>query len=195
MEENTQNKEHQTNIEVDDKIMDHNYDGIQELDNPPPRWIMAIFYITIGFSILYASYYFILGVGDHQNEKYAKKSLLHDTKYQIASSSPDELVMLTDAADLEEGKTVYKDMNCFACHGMNGEGNAIGPNLTDEYWLDGGDFTSVFNIIKNGKPTKGMTAFKGQISDTKILKVSSYVMSLAGTNPANAKGPQGEKVE
>ena len=156
---------------------------------------MAIFYITIAFSIIYASYYFLLGVGDHQDAKYAKKSLLHDTKYQIASSSPDELSMLTDAADLEAGKAVYKNMNCFACHGMLGEGNAIGPNLTDEYSLNGGDFESVFNIIKNGKPTKGMTAFKGQISDTKILQVSSYVMSIVGSNPSNAKGPQGEKVE
>ena len=86
-------------------------------------------------------------------------------------------------------------MNCFACHGMNGEGNAIGPNLTDDSWISGCDFQSVFNIIKNGNPTKGMTAFKGQISDQKIQKVSSYVLSLNGTNPANAKEPQGEKCE
>ena len=84
-------------------------------------------------------------------------------------------------------------MNCFACHGMNGEGNAIGPNLTDDAWMHGCDFQSVFNIVKNGNPAKGMTAFKGQISDTKIQKVSSYIVSLVGTNPANAKEAQGEK--
>lgn len=195
MEENNQNMEHQTNNNEEGKLLDHDYDGIQELDNPPPRWIMAIFYITIAFSIIYGAYYFFLGVGDHQDAKYAKKSLLHDTKYQLSSSGPAEFAMLTDAADLEAGKTVYKDMNCFACHGMLGEGNAIGPNLTDEYWIDGGDIEGIFNIIKNGKPTKGMTAFKGQISDTKILQVASYVMSLGGSNPPNAKGPQGEKVE
>ena len=78
---------------------------------------------------------------------------------------------------------------------MNGEGNAIGPNLTDEFWLHGCDFESVFNIIKNGVPAKGMTAFKGQISDDKIQKVASYVHSIKGSSPANAKEAQGEKCE
>ncbi len=94
--------------------------------------------------------------------------------------------------EIEEGAKVYNDMNCFACHGMNGEGNAIGPNLTDEYWLHGCDFQSVFNVIKNGVPAKGMTAFKGQISDSQIQKVASYVISMKGSNPANAKAAQGE---
>lgn len=177
----------------DENIMDHNYDGIQELDNPPPRWIMALFYITIGISIIYGAYYFWLDVGDHQDAEYVKKSEKHDEKFHIANLSSDELILLTDATDLEEGLTVFKDMNCFACHGMNGEGNAIGPNITDEYWIHGCDFQSVFNIIKNGVPAKGMTAFKGQISDDKIQKVASYVLSINGTNPANAKAAQGEK--
>lgn len=179
----------------DDHIMDHNYDGIQELDNPPPRWIMALFYITIGFSIIYGAYYFWLDVGDHQDTEYVKKSEKHDEKFHIANLSSDELVLLSDADDLEEGKTIFKEMNCFACHGMNGEGNAIGPNLTDEFWLTGCKFQNVFNTIKNGVPAKGMTAFKGQMSDDKIQKVASYVLSLSGTNPANAKAPQGEKCE
>ena len=148
--------------------MDHEYDGIKELDNPPPRWIMAIFYITIAFSIFYGAYYFFLGVGDHQDTKYVKKSQAHDEKYQLASNSDESFVMLTEDSDLEEGKSVYSAMACFACHGMQCEGNNIGPNLTDEYWLNGGDFMSVFNIIKNGKPAKGMTPFKGQISDLSI---------------------------
>ena len=78
MEENTQKNEPQTNHEADEHLEEHNYDGIQELDNPPPRWIMAIFYITIAFSIIYAAYFFWLDVGDLQDAKYAKKSELHD---------------------------------------------------------------------------------------------------------------------
>lgn len=195
MEENTQNSQDKIPTEVDEKVMDHNYDGIQELDNPPPRWIMAIFYITIGFSIIYAAYYFWLDVGDHQDAKYAKKSQLHDQKYQLVSEGADELGILTEAADLAEGKEIYASMSCFACHGMNGEGNAIGPNLTDENWISGCDFQSVFNMVKNGNPAKGMTAFKTQLSDTKIQKVSSYVLSLVGSNPANAKAAQGEACE
>jgi len=195
MEENT-HKNNQTSPPVEDEhLMEHNYDGIQELDNPPPRWIMAIFYITIGFAIIYAAYFFWLDVGDHQDARYAKKSMQHDAKYQMASAETDELMLLTDAGDIAEGKTIYASMNCFACHGMNGEGNPIGPNLTDETWLSGCDFQSVFTMIKNGNPVKGMTAFKAQLSDTKIQQVASYVLSLQGTNPANAKDPQGEKCE
>lgn len=179
----------------DDNIMDHEYDGIIELDNPPPRWIMAMFYITIAFAIIYAAYYFWLDVGDHQDAEYAKKSLKHEQKFQMVNLSSDQLVLLTEAGAIEEGKTIYNEMNCFACHGMNGEGNAIGPNLTDEFAIHGCDFKSVFNIIKNGEPAKGMTAFKGQLSDDKIQKVSSYILTLKGTNPANAKEAQGEKCE
>jgi len=195
MEENTQKSNQKTSPELDEHMEEHNYDGIQELDNPPPRWIMAIFYITIAFSIIYAAYYFWLDVGDHQEVKYAKKSQLHDAKYQLASQETDELLVLTDASDIAEGKAIYTSMNCFACHGMNGEGNAIGPNLTDDAWISGCDFQSVFNMVKNGNPAKGMTAFKGQLSDSKIQQVASYVLSLKGSNPANAKAPQGEACE
>lgn len=179
----------------DKNLMDHDYDGIQELDNPPPRWIMAMFYITIAIAIIYAAYYFWLGIGDNQDAEYAIKSQKHDELYQIANMSSDDLILLADAEAIEEGQTIYKEMNCFACHGMNGEGNAIGPNLTDNYWIHGCDFKSVFSIIKNGNPVKGMTAFKGQISDEKIQKVASYVITMVGTNPANAKEAQGEKCE
>lgn len=176
-------------------LEEHEYDGIKELDNPPPAWIMAIFYITIGFSILYGAYYFWLDVGDHQDAEYARKSEKHEQKYQMVTLSTADLNWLTDNTAIEEGKAIFQSMNCFACHGMNGEGNAIGPNLTDEYWINGCDFQSVFNIIKNGNPAKGMTAFKGQISDEKIQKVASYLHTLKGTSPANAKEPQGVKCE
>lgn len=179
----------------EEHVMDHDYDGIKELDNPPPRWIMALFYITIGFSIIYGAYYFWLDVGDNQEAEYAKKTLLHDEQFAMKNMSADALVLLTDAASIEEGKGIYNDMNCFACHGMNGEGNAIGPNLTDKFSIHGCDFNSVFTVIKNGEPAKGMTAFKGQISDEKIQKVASYIVTLVGTNPANAKAAQGEKCE
>lgn len=182
-------------LEQDGPVMDHDYDGIKELDNPPPRWIMLMFYITIAWSIIYGAYYFWLKEGDHQDDEYAKKSMKHDQKYQIASLDADALVAFTDEASLAEGKQIYTDMACMACHGMNGEGNAIGPNLTDNHSLNGCDFQSTFSIIKNGNPAKGMTAFKGQISDEKIQKVASYVMTMVGTNPANAKEAQGEKCE
>ncbi len=195
MEENTQKNQAQPTTEVDEQLDDHNYDGIQELDNPPPRWIMMLFYLTIGFSIIYAAYFFWLDVGDLQDARYVKKSEIHETMYQLASQSNDEMTALTDAADIDEGNSIYMQMSCFACHGVNGEGNAIGPNLTDNTWLNGCEFQSVFNIIKNGNAAKGMTPFKTQLSDARIQKVASYVLSLKGSNPPNAKAPQGEACE
>lgn len=180
-------------LEQDENLMDHDYDGIKELDNPPPRWIMMMFYITIGWAILYGAYYFWLKEGALQDEEYVLKSEKHDQKYQVASLSADDLVAFTDEASLAEGKQIYADMACMACHGMNGEGNAVGPNLTDDYWIHGCSVEDVFNIIKNGEPAKGMTPFKSQLSDEKIQKVTSYVLSLVGSNPANAKEPQGEE--
>lgn len=183
------------NEQEEDHIMDHDYDGIKELDNPPPRWIMLLFYITIGWSILYAAYFFWLKQGKTQKEEYAYKSEQHDEKYQIASLSANDLVAFTDETSLAEGKQIYTEMACMACHGMNGEGNAVGPNLTDDHWLHGCNISDVFTIIKNGVPAKGMTPFKSQLSDEKIQKVASYVLSLVGSNPANAKEPQGEECE
>ena len=195
MEENTQKSRNENIPEVDEHLSEHTYDGIEELDNTPPRWIMMLFYLTIGFSIIYAAYFFWFDIGDLQEAKYAKKSEQHDARYQMASQSTDELMVLSDAADIEEGANIYREMSCFACHGMSGEGNAIGPNLTDNNWISGCDFQSIFNIIKNGNPAKGMTAFKMQLSDNRIQKVASYVVSLKGSNPPNAKGPQGEACE
>jgi len=181
----------------DDPVMDvedHEYDEIKELDNPPPGWIMAVFYLTIGLSILYGAYYFWLRVGDQQDEEYARSVEKARLKYQKEQPAG-AMTLLTDAASLATGKEIYAAMNCATCHGPKAEGNVIGPNLTDNYWLHGCKFEEVFNLIKNGFPTKGMTAFKAQLSDEKIRQVTSYVISLKGSEPAGARAPQGEPCE
>ncbi|HOW31140.1 MAG TPA: cbb3-type cytochrome c oxidase N-terminal domain-containing protein [Bacteroidales bacterium] len=171
----------------------HDYDGIGELDNPPPRWIMALFYITIGLSILYGAYYFWLDIGPNQDEVYAIKSERHDQNFASAKAPAAELKLLTDEAALSEGKAIYTEMACSACHGIVGEGNAVGPNLTDENWIHGCSFNNVYEIISNGIAVKGMTSFKDKLSPEKIAKVASYVLvSLKDTKPVNAKAPQGE---
>jgi cytochrome c oxidase cbb3-type subunit 3 len=97
--------------------------------------------------------------------------------------------LLTAADDLAAGKTVFLT-TCFACHGRSGEGG-VGPNLTDEYWLHGGSIQEVFKTIKYGWPDKGMKSWKDDYSPVQIAQIASFVKSLAGTNPANAKPPQG----
>jgi cytochrome c oxidase cbb3-type subunit 3 len=102
-------------------------------------------------------------------------------------------VKLSDAKGIEKGESLFAQ-NCSACHGKDGEGG-VGPNLTDEYWLHGGDVKDVFKTIKYGVPQNGMISWKAQLSPLNIQEISSYILSLKGSNPPNAKAPQGEKYE
>ena len=173
--------------------MDHDYDGIMELNNPAPKWVLAIWYVTIAFSLYYLVFYFIMD-GPTQINEYDTASASHDAEYKDAAAPTVTLELLSDEASITEGAALYKSMNCGACHGANGEGNAIGPNLADSTWINGCDFESVFNIIKKGKGS--MTAFKSQMDDVKIQKTTSFILTkMKGTTPKKAKAPEGEACE
>ncbi len=177
-------------------IPDHEFDGIQELDNPPPPWLMYIFYISIIFSAVYWLHYHVFDQGALQEEEYANEVEKFEAKYAEVKAEKEatfKIELLSDEADLSSGKDLYQKSNCFACHGMNAEGNAIGPNLTDNFAIHGGAIEKVYEVISTGIPAKGMTPFKDQLSSEQILQLSSYIISLQGSNPANAKAPEGEK--
>ena len=183
-------------IEREHEIMtDHNYDGIRELDNNLPTWWLYMFYATIVFAVVYFFYYQTSGYGDTQIQEYEKSIIVANEEMKLHASKVDEnsATQLTDAAAIAEGKIVFMD-NCAACHGKLGEGG-VGPNFTDEYWLHGGDVKSIFKTIKFGVPEKGMIPWQSQISPPQIQQVASYILTLKGTNPPNAKAPQGELVK
>lgn len=178
--------------------MDHSYDGIKELDNHLPPWWKWLFYGTIAWSVVYLFVYHVYGNQPLQQQEYENE--LASAEEQIAkfkASQPqaviDEntLVYANDAAILSNGKTVFTT-NCVACHRADGGGNAIGPNLTDAYWLHKGDIKSIFSTIKVGVVEKGMPAWGKSVSPKDVRDVAFYVMSLQGTNPANAKAAQGD---
>src|SRR5690606_15332217 len=103
----------------------------------------------------------------------------------------DQVTMLTEPADITAGQALF-ETNCVACHRADG-GGAIGPNLTDEHWLLGGGIKNVFNTItKGGRDGKGMVAWQGTLKPSEIQLVASYIVSLQGTNPKDAKAPEGE---
>lgn len=178
-------------------IMDHEYDGIQELDNPTPAWFMGLFYITIAFGVCYILIYHVFGFGQLQYDEYktemavaAKEKAIYLAK--SANRVDENTVKLeTDAATLAAGQAVFKQ-SCVPCHGDHAQG-VVGPNLTDDYWLHGGKIKDVFKTIKYGVTAKGMPTWEKQLSPKQIADVANYVKSLHGTNPANAKEPQGEK--
>lgn len=176
-------------------IEDHEFDGIKELDNPPPSWLMYLFYATIFLSVLYWGYYHAFKQGPDQYQEYemevSSASVIMDAR--DAQLPPQATEASTDPADLAAGKALYMSKACFACHGMNGEGNAVGPNLVDDYTIHGCDFQSRIDVIKNGVPAKGMTPYKDELSQKEMEQLSSYIGSLIGSNPENAKEPEGEK--
>lgn len=179
-------------IEREEEIMlDHEYDGIRELDNNLPAWWVYMFYLTILFSGVYLAYYHFLG-GNLQEAEYKEEIAIAEKHKASLANSINEanVTVLTDEARLANGKTLYSQY-CGACHGKSGEGG-VGPNLTDEYWLHGGNIKDVFKTITNGVPQKGMISWKAQLSPAQIQEVSSYILSLKGSNPANAKEPQGD---
>ena len=180
--------------DVRDELLDHNYDGIHEFDNDLPPWWKYGFYATIIFAVGYVAYYHVFKAGQLQGAEYAVE--MQQAALLIAAT-PDDPNLLTTyqplmvPAELSSGKAIFAT-NCAPCHGASAEGK-VGPNLTDEFWLHGGEVNHVYKTIKFGVIGKGMVAWKGKLSGKQILQVSSYVLSLQGTKPANAKPPQGEK--
>lgn len=180
----------------DELILDHNYDGIQELDNDLPSWWLYGFYVSIVFAGVYLAYYHIFD-GQTQDEEYiAEVTKAHKEVEAFKKANPDlidasSVELLTDAADLEAGEGIYMT-SCVACHKADG-GGSIGPNLTDEHWILGGGIGDVFNTIsEGGRDGKGMVAWKSDLNAQEIAQVASYVLSLQGTNPPDAKGPEGD---
>ncbi|MCC6372943.1 MAG: c-type cytochrome [Bacteroidia bacterium] len=187
-------------VEVEDEesvLMDHDYDGIKELDNNLPPWWKYGFYLTIVVAFVYLINYHVTGSSPLQGDEYkiAMKQADEEVAAYLKNSANnvDETTvkMLDNASDLAAGKEIFQSI-CKTCHGALAEGNKIGPNLTDDYWLHSGGIKDIFKTIKYGWPEKGMQSWKDQYTPMQIAQVSSYIKSLRGTNPPNAKEPQGD---
>lgn len=184
-------------IEKEAAIMtDHDYDGIQELDNSLPPWWKYGFYFTIIWGVVYLFYFHVTHKGPSSEQEY--KNQIAQAEIEMAANRAksanlvDEtnVVLMTDAADIEKGKATYT-AQCVACHGAFGEGK-VGPNLTDQYWKHGGDIKDLFKTIKLGVPGTGMKSWKTDLNPTAMAQVASYILTLQGTNPAGAKAAEGE---
>jgi cytochrome c oxidase cbb3-type subunit 3 len=176
--------------------LDHNYDGIRELDNSLPPWWLYGFYISIIFAAVYLLRYHVFNGANQFDEletELAEAKLAIEAYKKTAKDLVDvnTVTLLTDAADLSKGKSIF-ETNCVACHMADG-GGGIGPNLADAYWILGGDVKSVFHTIsEGGRSGKGMIAWKQQLKPLEIAQVASYVLSFQGTTPASPKDPEGD---
>jgi cytochrome c oxidase cbb3-type subunit 3 len=175
--------------------LQHDYDGIRELDNKVPSWWMMSFYASILFGVIYMIRMYGTQTLPTQLEELAEANkvaaIQKEAYLKLAANNVDEnSVKISDAAGIAAGKDLFKT-NCVACHGSGGEGT-VGPNLTDDYWLHQGGLKDIFYTIKYGWAEKGMKSWKEDFSPSQMADIASYVSTLRGTNPPNPKEKQGE---
>ncbi len=182
-----------------DLLLNHDYDGIKELDNNLPPWWKWTFYLSIVFGVVYLMHYHILKTGALPKEELA--ITLAQAEEEVAAfkararMNVDEtnVQYILEDSRLTAGASIYT-AHCAVCHGQQGEGG-VGPNLTDPYWIHGGTIGDVFRTIKYGVPAKGMQAWNNNLTAIQIQNVSTYIMAMQGRDVPNAKEPQGEFVE
>jgi len=194
MEPNEVAKFEKDELTGDILLSGHDYDGIKELDNRLPRWWLWLFYITIAFAAVYFVRYHLLHTAPLQDQEYQDEVAAASQLYKDAGNAGQvdlsTLTALTDPASLEAGSAIFVK-NCVVCHLSKGEG-LVGPNLTDDYWIHGCSVADIYTLITNGVPEKGMISWKTQLSPDQIRQVTSYIITLHGTNPPNPKAPQGD---
>ncbi len=181
----------------EDRLLDHQYDEIQEYDNPLPTWWTVLFWATIIWSVFYFAN-FIPGVGTGKGKiaNYDAEVAVAEEKFGTKEQQQEAALdvnavtaALADPAKLELGKTTFTT-TCAACHNADGGGN-IGPNLTDDYWIHGNQPKDILTTITKGVPDKGMPTWSGVLKPEQVSSVAAYIITLHGTKPAVAKEPQG----
>lgn len=181
----------------EDDLLEHDYDGIKEYDNDLPNWWVWLFWITIIGGGIYAIYFHNPLVPTPLQRLEADLESIEKLKDDMAVESgvaeltdEDLLLLVSDKSRISKGQELYVG-KCMPCHGDKGQGT-IGPNLTDEYWIHGGKPTDIKRIIVDGVQEKGMLAWKNIINNEDIDSLVAFTLSLAGTNPEGAKGPEGD---
>ncbi|MFC2125361.1 cbb3-type cytochrome c oxidase N-terminal domain-containing protein [Bacteroidota bacterium] len=183
-------------VEEESILMDHDYDGIRELDNHLPPWWKFLFYFTIIWAGVYLLVYHVFNVlplsGEEYDREVEQAEAALEARQALMSESIDEntVEFTDDPVILANGETIFK-AQCVVCHAADG-GGGVGPNFTDEYWLHGGSINSIFQTIKYGVPEKGMISWQSQLPPSAMRDVACYIYTLRGTTPANPKAPQGD---
>ena len=186
----------------EDRLLDHEYDGIREYDNPLPRWWVIILWVCVIWSVVYLVN-LVPGVGSgpgrvrqYENEMAAARAKYGDPAAQAAGNAVDDATVRAaakDPAQVALGHTTFVTY-CVSCHRDDAGGN-IGPNLTDDYWIHGGKPSQIHNTISNGVLDKGMPAWNAVLKPEQVLAVAAYVTTVHDTHPKDAKEPQGTKEE
>ncbi len=177
-------------------LTDHDYDGIRELDNALPPWWKYGFYFTIVWAFSYYIYFHVSGGPSSQQEYKAQmeEGAVQVAAYQARAKdlvTESTVTLLTATTDISAGASIFTQY-CVVCHRPDA-GGLVGPNLTDKFWLHGGDIKDLFTTIKYGVQGKGMKSWQQELSPMMMAQVASYIKSLKDTNPVNPKAPEGNE--
>jgi cytochrome c oxidase cbb3-type subunit 3 len=185
-------------VSDESRILDHEYDGIREYDNPLPGWWKAIFAGSIVFAACYGFYFHIANWGTSPDAAYRADLAFYDSqkarRETADAANVSESLLEKNAADektLAHGKGIFVT-RCAPCHTENGRG-LIGPNLTDEFQIHGTMRMDIYKTVHDGAPGTPMQAWGEQLPATDLLSVASFVTTLRGTN-IPGKEPQGQRV-
>lgn len=181
-------------VEIPDQLSDHNYDGIQEYDNPTPGWWHVIFLASVVFSVGYFIYWNMDEKKPTIQDDWAEVKLAEDTRAlaKLEGVTGDEaglLKLMGDKEKLSLGAGIFYQAGCTRCHGANAEG-AVGPNLTDEVFIHVKRIEDIVSVIKEGRNNGAMPAHP-QLPDKQVAVISAYVASLRGKNVPGPRGPEG----
>jgi cytochrome c oxidase cbb3-type subunit 3 len=183
--------------QYDDKVL-HELDGIKEYDNPMPGWLMAIWWGSLIFAAGYLMFYalsFGEGTMEAEYRQQTQQALTsvqaHFDASPLVPPAPAELLGgAANVAVIDTGAARFA-RSCAACHGENAQG-LIGPNLTDDRWLHGGSVEQIFQTVAKGWPAKGMPPWGRVLAPQELAAVVSFVRSRQGSNPPNARAPEGD---
>ncbi len=175
-------------------LMDHEYDGIQEYDNPLPRWWVWIFWGSTVWAAVYYVVYHVTGSVPGVIASYdAEVKAAGASAPKAVAQSEDSLnKAMNDATTVAAGKAVY-GLRCAACHADKGQG-LVGPNLTDKHWVHGeGKLLDIHKVVSEGVAAKGMPAWEKQLTPAELTQVVAYVGTLRG-KMETGKAPEGKEV-
>jgi cytochrome c oxidase cbb3-type subunit 3 len=180
-----------------DSLQDHEFDGIQEYDNPTPGWWYLIFFGTFLFAVWYFLYYHMSTISTPVAVEY-QDATAEDMKKRFADIGdlkPDAATVvrfMNEPGWLQFGASIFKT-NCVSCHGANGQGQ-VGPNLTDDYYKNITKIEDIPHVIANGAANGAMPAWKTRMHPNEIVLVASYVASLRGKNLPGPRGHEGTEI-
>lgn len=188
MSNNNNDNKKDSKDKSDNEILDHEFDGIKETNNPVPTWFNILLYGTIIFALVYMVYYHI--VQDGHTLRHEEEISMGKKPTTTAQEEFNYLAASKDPKILADAKGIYMT-NCASCHGQHGEGG-VGPNLTDDFWIDGNTYKDVAKIITEGALSKGMPGWGNILGTKKVNELVAYIGSIQGTNPANGKKAEGK---